>query len=265
MVYPTQKRNMKMTLSFHFIASDNPKAQGALPLFVKKYGQSTPEKADVIIVLGGDGFILHALQKYISLNKPFYGIHYGTIGFLMNESPVDQLVDYIQNAQRTLLHPLKMTAIDSHQCQHVVYAFNEVSLLRHSALAAHIGIQVNGVERLDLLMCDGILVATPAGSSAYNLSAHGPIIPIGAKLLAMTPISPFRPRRWRGALLPDTATIKMSVLDSHHRPVNASADAQLIERVVSIQVEQDLSMGYELLFNPGHNLEDRILQEQFMV
>lgn len=247
-----------------FLASDRKKSQDILSKYVDQYGQCSPEKAKIIVVLGGDGFMLQQLQKYGHLNKPFYGINYGTIGFLMNQTPVSNLAYHIKEAQKTTLYPLKMIAVDMDGVTHTLYAFNEISLLRHSALAAHVRIIVDEKERLDCLICDGILVATPAGSSAYNLSAHGPIIPIGTKLLAMTPISPFRPRRWRGALLPDTAKIKVDVLTPELRPVNASADSQLIEKVKCIEVTQDLSRSYQLLFNPGHNLEERILQEQFL-
>lgn len=249
---------------FHFIASQNSKSQKALAAFIHKYHQQSLDDADILVVLGGDGFMLHMLQKYGYLKKPFYGINYGTIGFLMNKSSTEELENNIQKVEKTLVYPLKMTAIDLEDQEHHFYAFNEISLLRQSALAAHLRIVIDRVERLDRLICDGILVATPAGSSAYNLSAHGPIIPIGTKLLAMTPISPFRPRRWRGALLPDTAQIVIQVLSPHERPVNASADAHTIEKVKEIRVQQDASTSYHLLFNPGHNLEDRILQEQFI-
>lgn len=253
-----------MKNSFCFLASDRPLSQEVLSDYIDQYGQCSPEMAQFFIVLGGDGFMLQQLQKYGHFNKPFYGIHYGTIGFLMNQTTVHDLAYHIKEAQMTTLYPLKMTIIDWQDNHHTLYAFNEISLLRQSAMAAHIRIIIDEIERLDCLMCDGILVATPAGSTAYNLSAHGPIIPIGTKLLAMTPISPFRPRRWRGALLPDTARIKVEILSPELRPVNASADAQLIENVKSIEVHQKLSMSYQLLFNPGHNLEERILQEQFL-
>jgi NAD+ kinase len=213
--------------------------------------------------LGGDGFMLYALHHYGYLNKPFYGINYGTIGFLMNETTFDDLTERVEAAQESLLHPLKMIITDLLGKSHLAYAINEISLLRQSALAANIRVLINGIERLACLIADGILVSTPAGSSAYNLSAHGPIIPIGAKLLALTPISPFRPRRWRGALLRDTDMIRFEILSPELRPVNASADAQLIEHVKSIDVCEDLSITYRLLFNADHNIEERILQEQF--
>lgn len=248
---------------FSFLASESPKAQEALLLFTQKYGQHTPEEADIIIVLGGDGYMLNALHHYAHLDKPFYGINYGTIGFLMNETFVDDLIGHVEAAQESFLHPLKMIVTDIFEKSYQTYAINEVSLLRQSALAANIRVFINGIERLECLIADGILVATPAGSSAYNLSAHGPIIPIGAKLLALTPISPFRPRRWRGALLRDTDMIRFEILSPELRPVNASADAQLFEHVKRVDVCQDLSITYRLLFNADHNIEERILQEQF--
>lgn len=252
-----------MSSRFHFLASQSAKSQEALLTFTHQHQQYSPEEADILVILGGDGFMLQSLQKYGHLKKPFYGINYGTVGFLMNETTPDTLEENSQKADNTSVYPLKMTAINLENEKHILYAFNEISLLRQSALAAHIRIIIDEVERLDCLMCDGILVSTPAGSSAYNLSAHGPILPIGTKLLAMTPISPFRPRRWRGALLPDTANIVIEVLSPHDRPVNASADAQMIEKVKEIRVQQDTSTSYQLLFNPDHNLEDRLLQEQF--
>lgn len=246
-----------------FLASPSDRAQGALSNFIQTHGQHSPEEADILVVLGGDGFMLQSLHTYRTMNKPFYGINYGSVGFLMNQTTVDELRSQIANAVETSLHPLKMLALDHKGRPHTAYAINEISVLRHSAMAAHLNIQVDGVSRLDKLVCDGIMVSTPAGSSAYNLSAHGPIIPLGASLLALTPISPFRPRNWRGALLPDTAAITITALDPDQRPVNVAADSQSFEMIIRLEVSQSRSARYLLLFNPGHNLEERILNEQF--
>lgn len=246
-----------------FLASPSDRAQEALAQFTRHHGQWSPQEADVLVVLGGDGFMLHSLHTYRTLNKPFYGINYGSVGFLMNETVVQGLSDQITNAVETILHPLKMLALDNQGRPRTAYAINEVSALRLSALAAHLNIQVDGITRLEKLVCDGVLVSSAAGSSAYNLSVHGPIIPLGSNLMALTPISPFRPRSWRGALLPDTAKITITALDPDQRPINISADSQLFENIVRVEVSQSRSAQYRLLFNPGHNLEERILNEQF--
>lgn len=246
-----------------FLASPSDRAQGALTLYTQRYGQCIPEEADILVVLGGDGFMLNSLHTHRTLHKPFYGINFGSVGFLMNETAVQDLYAQLTNTVETVLHPLKMLALDNLGKPHTAYAINEVSVLRHSAMAAHLNIQVDGILRLEKLVCDGILVSTPAGSSAYNLSAHGPIIPLGASLLALTPICPFRPRSWRGALLPDMAKITISALNPDQRPINIAADSQLFENIIKVEVSQSRSTQYRLLFNPGHNLEERILNEQF--
>ena len=230
----------------------------------------SPENADTLVIFGGDGFMLRSLQKYQHLEKPFYGINFGTIGFLMNnfeEVPlsVDTLISRIKQAQKTTLHPLEMTALNSQGEYTTHHAINEVSLLRQTFNAAKIKISIDGIVRLDTLICDGVLLATPAGSTAYNLSAHGPILPLNANLLALTPISPFRPRRWRGAVLPNKAIVTFDVLDPIERSVSATADNFEVRDIVRVDIRQDLSLSYVLLFDPGHNLEDRVLKEQFII
>jgi NAD+ kinase len=248
-----------------FIAAVTEEAQKAKETLEQLYPSTTPDKADVIIVLGGDGFMLKTLHQYQSLEKPVYGINCGTVGFLMNTYQEGNLLDRLSSAKETVLHPLKTVATDQGGNHFTAHAINEVSLLRQTAQAAKIRIYVDHVLRLDMLICDGILIATPAGSTAYNLSAHGPIIPINGELLALTPISPFRPRRWRGALLPHTAHVTLEVLEADKRPVSASADDYEVRNIQKVEVSQDPQTRYRLLFDPHHNLEERILGEQFLV
>lgn len=248
-----------------FIAAATEEAQKTKETLQHLYPSTTPEKADVIIVLGGDGFMLKSLHQFQSLEKPVYGINCGSVGFLMNAHQETNLLDRLKAAKETVLHPLKMTVIDERGKSVTAHAINEISLLRQTAQAAKIRIYVDEVPRLDMLVCDGILIATPAGSTAYNLSAHGPIIPINANLLALTPISAFRPRRWRGALLPDTARVTLEILEADKRPVSASADDVEVRNVQRVEVQQDWKARYRLLFDPHHNLEERILGEQFLV
>lgn len=246
-----------------FYPSRGQKAQG-FHKRILEYVQPVPlEEADCIVVIGGDGFILHALHNLQHLNLPFFGVNTGTIGFLMNVVVPEKLLEAVNSAQETTLYPLRMTTVDINGTKQSYYAINEVSLMRQSPQASKIRIEVDGVVRLDELVCDGVLVATPAGSTAYNLSAHGPIIPIGTNLLALTPISPFRPRRWRGALLPGAVQIKLTVLDACERLVSASADYQMVETVEQVIIEQVTTPSYRLLFMADHNLEDRIIREQF--
>lgn len=252
-------------MNFAFIAAVTDEAQKAKEMLQHLYPAISPDKADVIIVLGGDGFMLKTLHQYQSLEKPVYGINYGSVGFLMNADQEENLLDRVKAAKEAVLHPLKTTATDARGKTISAHAINEVSLLRQTAQAAKIRIYVDRVLRLDTLVCDGILIATPAGSTAYNLSAHGPIIPINANLLALTPISAFRPRRWRGALLPDTAHVTLEILEADKRPVSASADDLEIRDVQRVEIHQDPKTKYRLLFDPHHNLEERILGEQFLV
>jgi NAD+ kinase len=217
----------------------------------------------VIVALGGDGLMLQTLHKFMNSGKPIYGMHRGTVGFLMNEFAEEGLSERIANAQVTVIHPLVMRAMDAQGRAHEHRAINEVSLFRQSAQAAHLRILIDGQERLAELSADGVLVATPAGSTAYNLSAQGPIIPINAPLLALTPISPFRPRRWRGALLPDKAEVTIEVMEADKRPVAAVADHDEVRSVRSVDIRMDHGISINMLFDPGHNLDERILREQF--
>jgi NAD+ kinase len=246
-----------------FFASKRPEAQQALPLLAAKYGNVPEEEADVIVALGGDSAILDTLRRRFADSKPVYGMNLGTIGFLMNEYKPDGLIERIDAAERATVPPLRMFAVDVHGNEHRALAINEVSLLRQTAQSARLRIAVDKRVRMAELVCDGIMVATPAGSTAYNLSAHGPILPIGANLLAMTPVSAFRPRRWRGALLRHDAKVDIEILAPDRRPVSASADNQEVRDIVRVSVESDPSQRLTLLFDPGHALDERILTEQF--
>lgn len=246
-----------------FVASQTPEARTAFDQLVARYGNAEAQNADVIVALGGDGLMLQTLHDFLKSGKPIYGMHRGTVGFLMNEFNLDGLVERLAAAHRTIIHPLVMQARDAQGHVHEHRAINEVSLFRQSAQAAHLRILIDGQERLTELVADGVLVATPAGSTAYNLSAQGAIIPINAPLLALTPISPFRPRRWRGALLPDKATVTIEVRDADKRPVAAVADHDEVRDVRSVTVSMDHGISLNMLFDPGHNLDERILREQF--
>jgi NAD+ kinase len=246
-----------------FVAASTPEAREAYERLEKRYGNTDPASADVIVALGGDGLMLQSLHKFMNSGKPIYGMHRGTIGFLMNEFSDENLPERLAAAQITVIHPLVMRARDSQGRVHEHRAINEVSLFRQSAQAAHLRILIDGQERLAELISDGVLVATPAGSTAYNLSVQGPIIPINAPMLALTAISPFRPRRWRGALLPDKAKVTIEVLEADKRPVAAVADHDEVRSVRAVDVSMDHGVSINLLFDPGHNLDERILREQF--
>lgn len=249
----------------HFHAATSAAGQEALAALQDLHGPScTPEDADIIVALGGDGTLLEALHRYYALNKPFYGMNRGSVGFLLNPFRAESLRERLAQAQKVTLHPLRMKAQDRDGKIVEAVAFNEVSLLRERNHAAKIAVAVDGIERLPELVCDGILVATPAGSTAYNLSAHGPVIPLSANVLALTPISPFRPRRWRGALLPGHVKIRFAIQDPQARPVSATADVTEVRHVAQVDVWQSTSIGVDLLFDPDHNLEERILKEQFL-
>ena len=247
-----------------FTASARPEAQEALRRLRHTYGESGEAEADIIVALGGDGHMLDALRKRLKDKKPVYGMNRGTVGFLMNEYAEDGLIDRLQQASPIRIRPL-IAKSETTDGQVVERAFNEVSLLRQTAQSAWLKIIVDGAVRLPELSCDGIMVATPAGSTAYNYSAHGPILPINARLLALTPISAFRPRRWRGALLPHTAQVRIEVLDPERRPVSCSADNQETRNVSAVDIREDSGTALTLLFDQGHALDERILREQFNV
>lgn len=246
-----------------FLASDTEDAQEALEKLVSIYGNCDPQEATAVIALGGDGFMLQTQHEYMNSGLPIYGMNKGTVGFLMNEYKPDNLRQRVSRALKSKIRPLAMMATDMDGNTHKAIAINEVSLLRQSYQAASLSITTDGKERLEALVCDGVLVATPAGSTAYNLSAHGPILPLGAPLLALTPVSPFRPRRWRGALLPNTVEVIIKVNDPEKRPVNAVADHTEIKSVKEVCIKLDMENSGLILFDPDHSWDDRILAEQF--
>ena len=245
------------------VAAETDTAQQALEELCTRYPCVPPERAEIIIPLGGDGFMLETLHRFRSKGVPIFGMHRGSVGFLMNPYRPDGLEERLSAAQPVVLHPLEMTAVDERGARRGALAFNEVSLLRESRQAAKLRISVDGVVRIDELTADGILVATPVGSTAYNLSAHGPIIPLGAGVLAMTPISAFRPRRWRGALLPHQAKVKIEAIESDKRPVSAVADFTEARDVVIVEIRENRDIAMTLLFDREFNLEERVLKEQF--
>ena len=246
-----------------FVASPIAEAEEALAHLSKSYGNLPPDKADVVVALGGDGFMLQTLHRFMSAGKPIYGMHRGTVGFLMNEYHPDDLHRRLAAARATVIHPLLMQARTADGAARDFHAFNEVSLFRQTYQAAHLRILIDGKERLGELIADGVLVATPAGSTAYNLSAQGPIIPINAELMALTPISPFRPRRWHGALLPDSAQVRVEVLDAGKRPAAGVADHDEVRDVLAVDIKMDHAIAMSILFDPGHALDERIVREQF--
>jgi NAD+ kinase len=250
-------------MRFAFVASDTQVAQQARRKLVERYGDVPPIEAELIVALGGDGFMLRTLHAFRALEVPVYGMKLGRVGFLMNKHRIDDLPTRVERAHTATLFPLQMQATDAAGEEHVALAFNEVSLLRQSNQAAHLEVQLNDIVKLPNLICDGMMVATPAGSTAYNLSAHGPILPLDANVLALTPISPFRPRRWRGAILPHRTEVILRVLDPGKRPVSATADFHEVRDVRTVAIRQSGGQGVRLLFDPEHNLEQRILDEQF--
>lgn len=248
----------------HFVASHPDKAQEVLERMKERYGHEELESADIIVALGGDGFMLRTLHRRLASDLPVYGMKLGEVGFLMNRFHEDSLLQRLHEAQLVELKPLRMVATTEAGNQAEALAINEVSLLRQTNQAAHIRIIVNDNVKVPELVCDGVMVATAAGSTAYNLSAHGPILPLGTDALALTPISPFRPRRWRGAVLPSSARVRFEVIDHYKRPVSATADAQEVRNVTAVDVEEARDARLKLLFDPDHKLEDRILDEQFL-
>jgi NAD+ kinase len=252
-----------MTLKIAFMASPAPVAQTARATLIGRYGDVAPGQADVIVALGGDGFMLRTLHGTQDLPAPVYGMNRGTIGFLMNEYSESDLIDRLNVAEEEVINPLSMRAMDHSGDQHKALAINEVSLLRAGPQAAKLRITVDARLRLQELVCDGALLSTPAGSTAYNYSAHGPILPIGSDVLALTAIAAFRPRRWRGALLPKTATVRFDVLEPDKRPVMADADSVSFPDVAWVEIHSDSSIQHRILFDPGHGLEERLISEQF--
>ena len=248
----------------HFAASNSPVAQKALSELTEKYGQISAQQADVIVALGGDGFMLHTLHDTLHLPAPVYGMNRGSVGFMMNDYSDEDLIERLDEAEETVINPLRMRATTVTGLTTEALAINEVSLLRQTYQAAKLRISVDGQERLHEMICDGALIATPAGSTAYNLSAHGPILPIESDLMALTPISAFRPRRWRGALLPHDATVMIEILEEAKRPVLAVADSTEVRQVSLVEVGFHTEIEIKLLFNQGHGLSERILKEQFM-
>jgi NAD+ kinase len=254
---------MKKIRNIAFIVSDVPEAAAAASVLRKRYGDVPAKDADVIVALGGDGLMLHSLHQHIDDPTPIYGMHRGSVGFLMNEFAVEGLLERLAVARVNILHPLRMQATDNSGKLHEALAINEVSIFRRSHQAAKLRILIDDSEKMPELICDGVLLATPAGSTAYNLSAHGPIIPINANLLALTPISPFRPRRWRGALLANSAKVEIEVLEPAKRPVSAVADNKEFRDIKKVKIWQDETRSLHLMFDPGHSLDERILSEQF--
>ena len=247
------------------LAAQNEAAREAQEALATRYGAASPETADVVIALGGDGFMLETLHRFLGRGTPVYGMNRGSVGFLMNDYAEDDLPARIAAAQASTLHPLRMRALSNGCAPVEALAINEVSLLRESRQAAKIRILIDGRERLPELICDGILVSTPAGSTAYNLSAHGPIVPLNASLLPLTPISAFRPRRWRGALLPSDVEVVFEILERDKRPVAAVADYTEVRDVARVEVREARDVSLTLLFDPDHGLSERIIAEQFTV
>jgi len=253
----------KETGKIAFVAAEFDAAHDALQDLQSRYSNVTPEEADVIVALGGDGFVLQTLRRFVDSKKPVFGLNRGSVGFLMNDYNPEGLNLRLSKAQAVTLYPLQMIAKTADGETHESLAINEVSLLRETYQAAKLEIIIDGVSRMEELICDGAMVATPAGSTAYNLSAHGPIIPLSAEILALTPISAFRPRRWRGALLPHDADVVFRIHDTAKRPVSATADDFEVRNVVEVTIREDRARSFQLLFDPETNLEERILKEQF--
>ncbi len=246
-----------------FVSSGTPESEVATAALRRRYGDVGPDEAGVIVALGGDGLMLQTLHGVMDRDIPVYGMNFGSVGFLMNEFAADGLIERLKAATSTDIYPLSMQVTDAAGRRHQALALNEVSLFRTSYQAVKLEISVDGQIRLDELVCDGVLLATPAGSTAYNLSAHGPILPIDAPLLALTPISPFRPRRWRGAILNNHAVVTFRAREADKRPVSAVADNVEFQNVVEVTVREDREHRVTLLFDPGTSLEERVLSEQF--
>ena len=250
-------------MKFHFISSNTTEAVKAKKEYIDSYSQTEAELADIIIPIGGDGILLKSLHDFNELNKPFFGINYGSVGFLMNSKSNKNLKELIKNSKSTDLKPLKMIAINEGNNTHESIAYNEVSLMRQTHLASKFQIKINDIKRMNELICDGVLVSTSAGSTAYNLSAHGSILPLDSKLLALTPISAFRPRRWRGALLSEKSIIKISVLNFKDRNVSVTADNIEYRNIKEVTIQSSEDKNCKILFDNNHSIEDKILNEQF--
>lgn len=251
-------------LAIAFVASRHPAASDAATLLKERYGNVPMEQADVLVALGGDGFMLHTLHENSDRRLPVFGMHFGEVGFLMNRFSGEALDERIRNAARISLKPLEMTVQTVDGRERSGLAINEVALLRQTSQAAHIRVMVNGRVRVEQLVADGVLLSTAAGSTAYNLSAHGPILPLGTEAVVMTPISPFRPRRWRGAVLPSAVEVEFEVLQPERRSVSATADYDEVRDVARVRVVQVDDPRHVLLFDPEHSLDERILNEQFL-
>ena len=253
---------MKLQKPF-FLASNNVDAQKKKEILEKKFGSNSADNADVIIVLGGDGFMLEAIKNQMDKNLPLFGLNYGSVGFLMNAVNDEDLIQRLDSSQSIKIKPLSMIAKTTDRSEHSAIAINEVSLLRETHQAAKIKISIDKNVRLEELVCDGVLLSTPSGSTAYNLSAHGPILPINADVLALTPISAFRPRRWKGAILNNNSEVKFEIIDNKKRPVSVVADSTEFRDIESVTIKQDNQKSIQLLFDAQHSFEERILNEQF--
>jgi NAD+ kinase len=250
--------------NIHFVASQVKPAGDAADKMKKRYGQSDLDQADVVVALGGDGFMLRTLHRMIERNLPVFGMKIGNVGFLMNRHSENDLVERLAEARSVTLNPLRMEVETESGTHTSALAINEISLLRQTNQAAHIRILINDSIKVEELVCDGVLLATAAGSTAYNSSVRGPILPLGTDAMALTPISPFRPRRWNGAILPSSAQVTFEVLDHYKRVVSATADAYEVRDIVRVEAIEDKSLELNLLFDPDHSLEERILNEQFL-
>lgn len=256
------------SMRFHslaFVASEHDEAKAAKARLEEAYPPVPPSEADVVVALGGDGFMLETLHRFLDRGVPIFGMNRGSVGFLMNTYSEEGLIERLRRAEVFRLNPLRMTATDRAGVQHEALAINEVSMLRETRFAAKLRIEIDGVVRMPEMICDGVLLATPAGSTAYNLSVNGPILPLNAHVLALTPISVFRPRQWRGAILPHQVTVAIEVLYSKLRPVSAAADYTEVRNVLRVVIREDHDVGLSLLFDPEHNLEERIVKEQFLL
>ncbi len=259
----TRERSTADVEHVAFVAARTNEAQNALAALEARYPSKPPADADVIVALGGDGFMLQTIHRFITHRKPIFGMNRGSVGFMMNPYEEEDLLERVRNAEVACLHPLRMIAHLDSSAKVELQAMNEVSMLRQTRQAAKLRVTVDGMVRLEEMICDGVLVATPSGSTAYNLSVHGPILPLDAEVLALTPISVFRPRRWRGAILPHTARVRIDVLEADKRPVSAVADSTEVRDVVAVEVSENRDTEVRVLFEAGQSLSERNLAEQF--